>query len=87
MLKMCGKIYQSFITSKHIYYCLLNSFLLQIQSEEKCRALQERLELTEQKLAQFSRKAEAAAGEALAQVYRLLLFLLYQYFLIDSIRR
>ncbi|XP_035208523.1 liprin-alpha-2-like isoform X5 [Stegodyphus dumicola] len=37
-------------------------------SEEKCRALQERLELTEQKLAQFSRKAEAAAGEALAQV-------------------
>ncbi|XP_015921371.1 liprin-alpha-2 isoform X2 [Parasteatoda tepidariorum] len=37
-------------------------------NEEKCRALQERLELAEQKLAQFSRKAEAAAGEALAQV-------------------
>lgn len=49
------------------FYCII-VFWYEFQSEEKCRALQERLELTEQKLAQFSRKAEAAAGEALAQV-------------------
>lgn len=39
-----------------------------IQSEEKCNAVQERLEFVEQKLAEFSQKAEATAEKSLAQV-------------------